>query len=146
LTYARSLFTRPHMKEYTINMPENFYEKNDVHIHVPSGAIPKDGPSAGITMAVSLISALSGRLVSKEIAMTGEVTLRGKILPVGGIKEKVLAAHRAGVKKLILPQENEKDLEEIPQQIKDELQFIFAKDIDEVLQIALKDTTQTNTS
>lgn len=146
LTYARSLFTRPHMREYTINMPENFYEKNDVHIHVPSGAIPKDGPSAGITMAVSLVSALSGRLVSKEIAMTGEITLRGKILPVGGIKEKVLAAHRAGVRKLILPKENEKDLEEIPQQIKDELQFIFAKDIDEVLQIALKDTTQTNVS
>jgi ATP-dependent Lon protease len=132
LTYARSRAT-------SLGVPEDFYEKRDVHIHVPAGAIPKDGPSAGITMAVALISALTGRPVNREIAMTGEITLRGKVLPVGGIKEKVLAAHRAGIRKVVLPKENEKDLEEVPEQIKQELNFIFAEDIDGALEVALKD-------
>jgi len=132
LTYARS-------KASALGVPEDFYEKKDVHIHVPAGAIPKDGPSAGITMAVALISALTGRPVNREIAMTGEITLRGKVLPVGGIKEKVLAAHRAGIRKVVLPKENEKDLEEVPAQIKQELNFIFAEDIDKALEVALKD-------
>jgi ATP-dependent Lon protease len=127
------------MGKYTISIPDNFYEHNDVHIHVPAGAIPKDGPSAGITMAIALVSALSKRPVSKEIGMTGEITLRGKVLPVGGIRDKVLAAHRAGLKKVILPRENEKDLEEIPQQVKEELQFILVDNIDEALKSALKD-------
>jgi ATP-dependent Lon protease len=131
LTYARS-------KAASLGIEENFYEKKDVHIHVPAGAIPKDGPSAGVTMAVALISALTQRPVSKEVGMTGEITLRGKVLPVGGIKEKVLAAHRAGIKKVILPKENEKDLEEVPQEIKEELQFIWAEHIDQALEIALK--------
>ncbi len=131
LTYARS-------KAASLGIEENFYENKDVHIHVPAGAIPKDGPSAGVTMAVALISALTKRPVSKEVGMTGEITLRGKILPVGGIKEKVLAAHRAGMKKVILPKENEKDLEEVPQEIKEELQFIWAERIDQALEIALK--------
>jgi ATP-dependent Lon protease len=139
LTYVRSLLTRPSMGKYTISIPDNFYEHNDVHIHVPAGAIPKDGPSAGITMAIALVSALSKRPVSKEIGMTGEITLRGKVLPVGGIRDKVLAAHRAGLKKVILPRENEKDLEEIPQQVKEELQFILVDNIDEALKSALKD-------
>ncbi len=132
LTYARSRAT-------SLGVPEDFYEKRDVHIHVPAGAIPKDGPSAGITMAVALISALTGRAVNREIAMTGEITLRGKVLPVGGIKEKVLAAHRAGIRKVVLPKENEKDLEEVPEQIRQELSFIFAEDIDGALEAALKD-------
>lgn len=132
LTYARS-------RASALCIPEDFYEKKDVHIHVPAGAIPKDGPSAGITMAVALVSALTGKPVNREIAMTGEITLRGKVLPVGGIKEKVLAAHRAGIRKVVLPKENEKDLEEVPEQIKQELSFIFAEDIDNALAVALKD-------
>jgi ATP-dependent Lon protease len=126
LTYTRSIAP-------SLGVKDNFYEKTDIHIHVPAGAVPKDGPSAGITMAVALISALTKRPVSKEVAMSGEITLRGKILLVGGIKEKALAAHRAGIKKVILPKENEGDLEEVPQQIREELQFIFADHIDEVL-------------
>lgn len=132
LTYARS-------RASTLGIPEDFYEKKDVHIHVPAGAIPKDGPSAGITMAVALVSALTSKPVNREIAMTGEITLRGKVLPVGGIKEKVLAAHRAGIRKVVLPKENEKDLEEVPEQVKQELSFIFAEDIDSALAVALKD-------
>ena len=126
LTYARS-------RAGGLGIDERFYTRNDVHIHVPAGAIPKDGPSAGVTMAVALISALAKKPLAKEIGMTGEITLRGKILPVGGIKEKVLAAHRAGVKKVILPVDNEKDLEEVPQHVRDELTFVFVKNIDEVL-------------
>jgi len=131
LTYARS-------RAVSLGAPETFYEKNDVHIHVPAGAIPKDGPSAGVTMAVALVSAITGRQVRKDVAMTGEITLRGKVLPVGGIRDKVLAAHRAGVKKVILPKENDKDTEEIPQQVKDELEFILVDNIDEVLETTLK--------
>ncbi len=142
LTYVRSLFTRPTMNKYTLNIPDNFYEHNDVHIHVPAGAIPKDGPSAGITMTVALVSALTGRPVSKDTSMTGEITLRGKVLPVGGVRDKVLAAHRAGLKKVILPKENEKDLEEVPQQVKEELQFIFVENIDEALEVVLKDSSK----
>jgi len=142
LTYARSAFTRPELERYVLNIPDDFYEKNDVHIHVPAGAIPKDGPSAGITMAVALVSALSKRPVSRDTGMTGEITLRGKILPVGGIRDKVLAAHRAGLKRVILPKENEKDLEEIPQQVKEELQFVLTDNIDEALRAALKDSRE----
>jgi ATP-dependent Lon protease len=142
LTYARSLLIRWQEKvhaKYIATIPEDFYEKTDVHIHVPAGAIPKDGPSAGITMAVALVSALSKYPVGKDIGMTGEITLRGKVLPVGGIRDKVLAAHRAGLKKIVLPQENERDLEEIPQEVKEQLQFIFIKTIDEALKAVLKD-------
>jgi ATP-dependent Lon protease len=107
---------------------------------VPAGAIPKDGPSAGITMATALISALTGRQVRKDVAMTGEITLRGKVLPVGGIKDKILAAYRADINELILPKENEKDLEEIPAEVRDVLEVHLVESMDEVLRVALDGT------
>lgn len=134
LTYVRLLSARDHHK---LEFPKDFYEKNDIHIHVPAGAIPKDGPSAGITMAVALTSAVTKCPVRKDVGMTGEVTLRGKVLPVGGIRDKVLAAHRAGLRRVILPRENEKDLEEVPLEVKEKLQFVFVETIDEALDHAL---------
>ncbi len=118
-------------------MPENAGAGRDIHVHVPAGAVPKDGPSAGVTMATALASALSGRPVRKDIAMTGEITLRGKVLPVGGIKEKVLAAHRAGVRHVLLPAENEKDLEDIPGDVRADMTFELVSTADEVLGRAL---------
>ncbi|MCK8825335.1 endopeptidase La [Fuchsiella alkaliacetigena] len=130
LSYARS-------KVEELDLEEDFYEKYDVHVHVPKGAIPKDGPSAGITIAIAIISALTEQPVSEEVAMTGEITLRGRVLPVGGIKSKVLAAHRSEVKRVIIPQENEKHLEEIPKEIRRELDFKLVEHMDEVLAAAL---------
>jgi ATP-dependent Lon protease len=119
-----------------LKIDKNFYSEFDIHIHVPSGGIPKDGPSAGITMATALASALTKRPVKREVAMTGEITLRGRVLPIGGLKEKVLAAHRAGIKEVIVPMENEKDLELVPKEVKEELRFFFVKHMDEVLKLA----------
>lgn len=134
---ATAAFSYARSKASEIGIPENFYRNKDVHVHVPSGAIPKDGPSAGITMATSLISMIARIPVRKDVAMTGEITLRGKVLDIGGVKEKVLAAHRAGIKTIILPKGNEKDLEEIPQKTLKDLDFHFVDYIDEVLRIAL---------
>jgi ATP-dependent Lon protease len=135
---ARAAVTYSRANADKLGIDEDFFEKNDVHIHVPAGAIPKDGPSAGVTMAVALVSAATDRPVIKDVAMTGEITLRGKVLPVGGIKEKVLAAHRAGVKKVILPEENEKDLEDVPDFVKDDVEFAFVKDVNEIIDQVLK--------
>jgi ATP-dependent Lon protease len=130
LSYARS-------KAREFDLDPDFYEKLDVHVHVPAGAIPKDGPSAGVTMATSLISALTRIPVRKDIAMTGEITLRGRVLPIGGVKEKTLAALRAGIKKVILPYQNQKDLEEVPPYIRRRVNFIFVKSMDEILKAAV---------
>jgi ATP-dependent Lon protease len=118
----------------------DFFKENDIHIHVPEGAVPKDGPSAGITIATSIISAMTGIPIKKDVAMTGEITIRGRILPIGGLKEKSLAARRAGISTILIPIDNEKDLEEIPSVVKDKIKFILAKDMDTVLLTALTTT------
>ncbi|HSB03678.1 MAG TPA: endopeptidase La [Thermodesulfobacteriota bacterium] len=131
LAYVRS-------KAKDLGIEEDFFAKNDIHIHVPAGAIPKDGPSAGITMFIALTSLLTNKAVRSDIAMTGEITLRGLVLPVGGIKEKVLAGMRAGIRTIILPKKNEKDLEEIPEHIRKEMNFQFIQRMDEAIQLALR--------
>ena len=118
-------------------MEPDFYKKKDIHIHIPEGATPKDGPSAGVTMATAIISALTGRKVRNDVAMTGEITIRGRVLPIGGLQEKVLAAKKVGIKTVILPKENEKDLDEIMDEIKDGMQFVLAETMEDVLQTAL---------
>jgi ATP-dependent Lon protease len=135
LSYVRSRADR-------IGIAADFFEKSDIHVHVPAGAIPKDGPSAGVTIAASLASLLTGRPVRNDVAMTGEITLRGKVLPVGGIKEKVLAARRAGITTVILPRRNESDLEDIPPEVRAEMEAIFVDTVDEVLKHALRDPVQ----
>jgi ATP-dependent Lon protease len=116
---------------------ESFFETHDIHVHVPGGAVPKDGPSAGVTIAVALASALTGRLVRDDVAMTGEITLRGKVLPVGGVKEKVLGAHRAGLRTVLLPRRNDADLDELPDQVRTEMTFILLDSLDEALDAVL---------
>jgi ATP-dependent Lon protease len=132
LSYLRS-------KADNLGIPGNFLEKADIHIHFPAGAIPKDGPSAGVTILTALVSLLTGIRVRSDVAMTGEVTLRGLVLPVGGIKEKVLAAHRAGIKRVIIPARNEKDLIDVPEQARKELDFVFAGHMEDVLAAALEE-------
>jgi ATP-dependent Lon protease len=121
-----------------LGISEDFHQKLDVHVHVPEGATPKDGPSAGVGMCTALVSALSNIPVKADVAMTGEITLRGEVLPIGGLKEKLLAAHRGGIETVLIPDENKKDLAEIPKNIKDKLNILPVKWIDQVLELALQ--------
>ncbi|WP_205603815.1 endopeptidase La [Bacillus mesophilus] len=134
---AQAAFSYIRSRAGELKIDPEFNEKNDIHIHVPEGAVPKDGPSAGITMATALVSALTGRAVRREVGMTGEITLRGRVLPIGGLKEKSLSAHRAGLKTIIVPKENEKDLDDIPESVREELNYILVSHLDEVLKHAL---------
>jgi ATP-dependent Lon protease len=133
-------YVRTNAARYGIS--RDFLEKSDLHIHIPAGAMPKDGPSAGVTMFTALVSMLTGIRVRHDVAMTGEITLRGRVLPVGGVKEKVLAAHRAGIRRLLLPERCKADLEEVPKEIKDELEFVFVQRMDQVLENALESMPQ----
>ncbi|MGE5225212.1 MAG: S16 family serine protease, partial [Omnitrophica WOR_2 bacterium] len=131
LSYVRS-------RAEKLGIEPSFFDKSDIHLHIPGGAQPKDGPSAGVTMATALVSLVSGRLVKPDIGMTGEITLRGQVLPVGGIKEKVLAAHRSGLKTIIMPKRNEADLEDLPEEVRNSIKFVFVDTVDEVLVAALE--------
>lgn len=134
---AQAAFSYVRSKTTELGIDDDFHEKFDVHIHVPEGAVPKDGPSAGITMATALVSALTGRAIRREVGMTGEITLRGRVLPIGGLKEKTLSAHRAGLTKVILPKDNEMDIDDIPESVRNEIEFVLVSHVDEVLRHAL---------
>ena len=133
--HAALTYLRAHREEW--GLPEGFHKDYDLHIHVPEGATPKDGPSAGITIATALASALTGRPVRMDIAMTGEITLRGRVLPIGGVKEKLLAAHQAGIHRVILPKENAAELKEVPEEILKDLEIHFVEEVGEVLKLLL---------
>jgi ATP-dependent Lon protease len=120
-----------------LGLEKDFYTNCDIHIHIPEGAVPKDGPSAGVTMFTSVVSALTGRPARKDVAMTGEIDLEGDVMPVGGIREKMLAAHRAGIRKVLVPKDNKPDIEELPQQVKDEVKFVLIDRVDQALEEAL---------
>ncbi|HHX56779.1 MAG TPA: endopeptidase La, partial [Clostridiales bacterium] len=140
VSYVRSISDK-----YNIN--ENFYKEKDLHIHAPEGAVPKDGPSAGVTIVTSMVSALSGIPVRSDVAMTGEITLHGRVLPIGGLREKTMAAYKEGIKTVIIPEANKGDLSEVEDVVKDNLEFIFVSNLKEVLEVALtKDKVKDNIS
>jgi ATP-dependent Lon protease len=136
---ARAALSHVRQQAASLGIPPEFLSKHDLHVHVPAGAIPKDGPSAGITMATAMVSAARGVPVRHDVAMTGEITLSGLVLPVGGIREKALAARRHGVKTFILPQMNEQDLSELPEEVRRELRFVPVRTLEEALKVALPD-------
>src|SRR5215471_5718630 len=138
--HAALSYVRSNAEKFGIS--KDFLEKSDVHIHIPAGGMPKDGPSAGITMFTAIVSLLTGIRVRHDVAMTGEISLRGRVLPIGGLKEKTLAAHRAGIKRVLVPDRNKPDLDEVPKEVRDELEFVFVKTLDEVLQAALERVPQ----
>ncbi len=138
--HAALSYVRTNAEKY--GLPKDFLEKSDIHVHIPAGAMPKDGPSAGITMFTAIVSLLTGIRVRHDVAMTGEISLRGRVLPIGGLKEKTLAAHRAGIKRVIVPDRNKADLDEVPKEVRDELEFVFVNRLDEVLQAALEKMPQ----
>jgi ATP-dependent Lon protease len=134
---AKAAFTWTRSHYYDLGLKSDFAEKIDVHIHVPEGAVPKDGPSAGVAITTALVSALSGIPVRRHVGMTGEITLRGRVLEIGGLKEKSIAGHRAGLTTIICPKDNKKDLDEIPSQVKKDIKFVFAEEVSDVLKVAL---------
>ena len=134
---AQAALSYVHANKDELSIDDSIFDSHFVHLHVPAGAIPKDGPSAGVTMFTAIASLLMGRPVRPDVAMTGEITLRGMVLQVGGIKEKVLAAHRAGIRRVVMPQRNEKDLQEIPEEIREDMKFDFVQRIGEVLPLVL---------
>jgi ATP-dependent Lon protease len=145
MSYVRS-------KAKNLGLDVEFFNRSDFHLHIPAGAQPKDGPSAGVTMAAALVSLVSGRKIKPKVGMTGEITLRGQVLPIGGVKEKILAAHRNGLRTVILPKRNEQDLDDVPEEIKKSMKFIFVETVDEVIKSSLetprknsKSKTSTNT-
>jgi ATP-dependent Lon protease len=134
---ARAALTYAATHASALKLPEDRLGSIEVHVHVPAGAIPKDGPSAGVAISVALVSAMSGRPVRRDVSMTGEITLRGRVLPIGGLKEKVLGAHRAGITTIILPKDNEADMEDIPEEVRNQLTFHCVSTLDEAFAIAL---------
>jgi ATP-dependent Lon protease len=132
-------YVRAHAREHDPALPEDWFADHDVHVHVPAGAIPKDGPSAGVTMATALLSLVTDRPVRGDVAMTGELTLTGQVLPIGGLKEKALAAQRAGISRVIAPRRNEADLEDLPPHLIADLDFTWADDVGDVFDVALRD-------
>jgi ATP-dependent Lon protease len=131
---AAHSWVRAHAEQ--LGLDPAWFAEHDIHVHVPAGATPKDGPSAGITMATAIVSLARGRPVADDVAMTGEITLTGQVLPIGGVREKVLAAQRAGIRRVVIPRENEPDLEELPKEARDALEFVLADSVDEVLAAA----------
>jgi ATP-dependent Lon protease len=138
---ARAALSLVRSKADDLGAAADFWAKHDIHLHIPAGAQPKDGPSAGVTMACALASLVTGRPVRPDVGMTGEITLRGRVLPIGGVKEKVLAAHRAGLRAVLLPMRNERDLEDVPEEVRQEMKFVFIETVDDVLQAALESKT-----
>jgi ATP-dependent Lon protease len=135
---ARAALSYVRSRAASLKIPQEFFEKYDLHMHIPAGAQPKDGPSAGVAMATSLVSLISGRKVKPQVGMTGEITLRGQVLAIGGVKEKVLAAHRNGLTTVILPKRNEQDIDDVPEEIRQSMKFIFAESVEDVLNAALE--------